>query len=49
MEVAPRERPGRQKKMVTYTVSDDDSDDDYQFGSRLGLYKNLTLNGWWPI
>lgn len=28
-EVAPRERPGRQKKVITYTVSDDESDDDY--------------------
>ncbi|XP_045623508.1 DNA topoisomerase 2-alpha isoform X1 [Procambarus clarkii] len=29
IDVAPRERPGRQKKVVTYTLSDEDSDDDY--------------------
>ncbi|KAG7161707.1 DNA topoisomerase 2-like [Homarus americanus] len=27
--VAPRGRPGRQKKVITYVVSDEDSDDDY--------------------
>lgn len=29
LEMIPRERSGRQKKVITYTVSDEDSDSDF--------------------